>query len=99
MRNRLSLASSLLCTCIMLAGCAAEYAVVPRGGSDRAVAQGNGVTLVAFANQWESTPDDLADYVTPIAVELYNPGPNEVRVTYADLALRDASGFRYGAIN
>jgi hypothetical protein len=41
----------------------------------------------------------LADYVTPIAVELYNPGPYEIRVTYADLALRDQSGFRYSAIN
>jgi hypothetical protein len=80
-------------------GCAPELAVVPRGGMDRAVAQLNGVTLVAFANQWEGYPEDLSDYVTPIAVELYNPGPNEVRVSYADLALRDGSGFRYAAIN
>ena len=55
--------------------------------------------MVAFANQWDAYPFDLADYVTPIAVELYNPGPNEVRVSYVDLALRDASGFRYAAIN
>src|SRR3954470_8203898 len=80
-------------------GCAPELAVVPRGGMDRAVAQVNGVTLVAFANQWDAYPEDLSEYVTPIAVELYNPGPNDVRVSYADLALRDASGFRYAAIN
>jgi hypothetical protein len=80
-------------------GCAPELAVVPKGGMDRAVAQVNGVTLVAFANQWDAYPEDLSDYVTPIAVELYNPGPSEVRVSYVDLALRDGSGFRYAAIN
>jgi hypothetical protein len=91
---------SLLSSCFLFAvGCAPELAVVPRGGMDRVVAQVNGITLVAFGNQWDAYPNDLSDYVTPIAVELYNPGPSEVRVSYADLALRDASGFRYGAIN
>jgi hypothetical protein len=99
MRHLRLFAITALSGCLTIAGCASEFAVVPRGGSDRAVAQVNGITIVAFANQWESNPDDLADYVTPIAVELYNPGPNEVRVTYADLALRDSSGFRYAAVN
>src|SRR5947209_7792411 len=81
------------------AGCGPEFAVVPRDGMDRAVAQMNGLTMVAFANQWAADPYDLADYVTPIAVELYNGSPYEVRVNYADLALRDGSGFRYAAIN
>ena len=99
MRHLRLLLTPLLCSCITVAGCASEYMVVPRNGQDRAVAQVNGITIVAFANQWDSNPGDLADYVTPIAVELYNPGPSEVRVTYADLALRDGSGFRYQAIN
>lgn len=85
------------------AACGPEWAVVPHGGMDRVIAKGEGpaagVTMVAFANQWDAYPYDLADYVTPIAVELYNPGPYEVRVSYVDLALRDQSGFRYGAIN
>ena len=94
----------LALSCILFASaCGPEFAVVPRGGIDRVVAQGegpaNGVTMVAFANQWDAYPYDLADYVTPIAVELYNPGPYEVRVSYVDLALRDSSGFRYAAIN
>lgn len=93
----------LLAFALLAAACGPEFAVVPRGGLDRVVAQGqgpaNGVTMVAFANQWDASPYDLSDYVTPIAVELYNPGPNEVRVSYVDLALRDASGFRYAAIN
>lgn len=93
---------ALTCT-LFAAACGPEFAVVPRGGIDRAVAEGqgpaNGVAMVAFANQWEADPYDLADFVTPIAVELYNPGPNEIRVSYVDLALRDGSGFRYAAIN
>ncbi|MCU1280396.1 MAG: hypothetical protein JWM53_3942 [bacterium] len=97
--RRMFLALSLL----FAVACGPEFAVVPRGGIDRVVAQGqgpaNGVTMVAFSNQWDAYPFDLADYVTPIAVELYNPGPTEVRVSYVDLALRDGSGFRYAAIN
>jgi hypothetical protein len=88
---------------MLAAACGPEFAVVPRGGLDRVVARGEGpaagVTMVAFANQWDAYPYDLANYVTPIAVELYNPGPTEVRVSYVDFALRDQSGFRYGAIN
>jgi hypothetical protein len=80
-------------------GCGPEFAVVPRQGMEQAVSQANGVVITAFANQWDSYPYDLADYVTPIAVELYNSSPYEVRVTYADLALRDQSGFRYSAVN
>jgi len=94
----------LALSCVLFASaCGPEFAVVPRGGMDRVVAQGqgpaNGVTMVAFANQWDAYPYDLADYVTPIAVELYNPGPYEVRVSYVDFALRDSSGYRYAAIN
>ena len=94
----------LALTCSVFAvACGPEFAVVPKGGIDRIVAEGqgpaSGVTMVAYANQWDAYPFDLADYVTPIAVELYNPGPNEVRVSYVDLALRDGSGFRYAAIN
>jgi hypothetical protein len=93
---------ALMCTWFAI-GCGPEFAVVPHGGIDRVIAQGEGpaagVTMVAFANQWDAYPYDLANYVTPIAVELYNPGPSEVRVSYIDLALRDQSGFRYAAIN
>jgi hypothetical protein len=93
---------ALMCSVFAVA-CGPEFAVVPKGGIERIVAEGQGpatgVTMVAYANQWDAYPFDLADYVTPIAVELYNPGPNEVRVSYVDLALRDASGFRYGAVN
>ena len=57
------------------------------------------MTLTAFASEWTGYPDDLTEYITPVAVELFNAGPYEVRVSYADFALRDGRGFRYAAIN
>src|SRR5437879_6375195 len=84
---------------LALAGCGPQFAVVPQGGLPRAIATAGSVTVTAFAEQWSADPDDLADYLTPIAIELYNAGPSEVRVSYADFALRDQRGARFGAIN
>jgi hypothetical protein len=85
---------------LLLAGCGPEFAVVPRNGLERAQAQAPmGITMTAHADQWAADPYDLADYVTPILVELYNPGPYEVRVSLVDFALRDERGTRYQAIN
>jgi hypothetical protein len=96
---RRSIFVSLVAVAGLFAGCGPEWAVVPRDGLDRVVGQSNGVTMVAFENQWAGDPYDLANYVTPIAVELYNGSPYEVRVNYADFALRDQSGTRFPAIN
>jgi hypothetical protein len=87
----------LLLLCV--AACGPEIAVVPRGGVERAVSAPGPVTLTAFWSQWDGVPDDLPDYITPIAVELYNSGPYEVRVSYGDFSLTDERGFRYAAIN
>jgi hypothetical protein len=91
--------SLVLGALVALTGCGPEFAVVPDGGQPRAVSAVGPVTMTALAVQWEGSPFDLADYVTPIAVELYNAGPSEVSVSYADFALRDERGFRFGAIN
>jgi hypothetical protein len=80
-------------------GCGPEFAVIPAGGQERVISTVGPVTMTAFAGQWTAYPDDLADYVTPIAVELYNAGPQEVRVSYADFALRDERGTRFPAIS
>jgi hypothetical protein len=82
-----------------LAGCGEQVAVVPQGGLERAISSSGSVTMTAFAAPWTGYPEDLTDYLTPIAVELYNAGPYEVRVSFSDFLLRDASGTRYGAIN
>jgi hypothetical protein len=85
---------------LVLSACGPEFAVVPRGNQPQLSAQAPmGITLAAHSEQWQGSPFDLADYVTPILVELYNPGPYEVRVSLVDFGLRDAHGTRYGAIN
>jgi hypothetical protein len=82
-----------------ITGCGPEFAVLPRGGVPQAQASSSGVTITAFAEQWESSPYDLADYVTPIAVDLYNGGSQEVRVAFADFQLRDERGVGFAALN
>src|SRR5678816_937472 len=84
---------------LFAAACGPQIAVVPQGGLDRAVSAPGPVTLTALYSEWSGSPDDLTEYLTPIAVELYNPGPYEVRVSYADFSLHDERGFRYAAIN
>ncbi len=85
---------------IAVAGCGPAFAVVPRGGlSQSSAVAPMGITLTAFADQWSGDPRDLADYVTPVLVELTNNGPYEVRVSYGDFALTDQFGTRYQAIN
>jgi hypothetical protein len=85
---------------VSAAACGPEFAVVPAGGMPSVSAQGAaGVVMTALADQWGGEPSDLADFVTPIAVELYNGGPYEVRVSYIDFALRDESGRRFVAIS
>jgi hypothetical protein len=92
---------SLLALVCFAIGCVGpQFAVIPRDGAPRVTATApTGLTMTAFANQWENDPYDLADFVTPIAVELYNPGPNDIRVSYVDFTLKDGRGTRFGAVN
>ena len=95
-----SVASTFIGSLLLsLAGCATAPFVVPAGGADHAMATAGGATLTVFPSAWEGDPDDLADYVTPVLVEIRNDGPQEVRVSYFDFALTDQSGFRYAALN
>jgi hypothetical protein len=81
-------------------GCATTtHALVAAEGPEGAAATVNGVTLVATGDAWEASPDDLPQYVTPVAVELVNNSPYEVRVSFADFSLTDESGLRYAALN
>ena len=92
--------SVYLALALFAVGCGPEFAVIPKGGQEQIRAQAPmGITMTAHAEQWRGDPYDLPDYVTPILVELYNPGPYEVRVSLVDFALRDAHGTRYPAIN
>jgi hypothetical protein len=83
----------------LLCGCGPEFAVVPHGGAPLITATQAGVYFTAFAEQWDGEPRDLANYVTPIAVDIYNGTGAEVRISYADFALTTGGGVRVPALN
>jgi hypothetical protein len=96
-RTPLAIAAAFLLGAV---ACGPELAVVPRGGAPTVSASSpTGITMTALADQWDGDPSDLADYVTPIAVELFNGSQEEVRVSYADFALKDEHGTRFPAIS
>lgn len=84
---------------VALAACGPEFSVIPQGGAPHVTAQAANVYMSAFADQWEGEPHDLANWVTPIAVDLYNGTGTEIRVSLADFALRTESGIRIPALN
>ena len=85
---------------LVFSACAsAPPVVVPAGGAPNVTAAAGPATITVAAGAWDGDPADLAEYVTPIPVQLYNAGPGEVRVSYIDFVLTDESGNRYAALN
>src|SRR5450432_3471455 len=82
-----------------VSGCAPRFAVVPQNGAALLTSPPGPALMTAYAEQWRGSPSDLPDYVTPVAVELYNGSAQPIRVSYSDFVLRDANDFRFGAIN
>ncbi len=72
---------------------------MPHGGAPLVTATQAGVYFTAFAEQWDGEPRDLANYVTPIAVDIFNGTGVEVRISYADFALTTGGGVRVPALN
>jgi hypothetical protein len=95
MRSSIFLSSLLS---LGLCACGPQFAVIPHGGAPLVTASQAGVYFTAFAEQWDGDPRDLADYVTPIAVDIYNGTQAEVRISYADFALT-SNGVRVPALN
>ncbi len=91
----LSLAAGLA----SLPGCGPEFAVIPQGGLQQLTASAAGASITAFAVQWDSDPGDLADRVTPIAVDLYNGTSTDIRVSLTDFGLQTDHGIRLPALN
>jgi hypothetical protein len=81
------------------AGCSSSYVVVPATGGRVATASVAGVAIAAYPESWNRDPADLAEYLTPIWVNIVNQTSHAVRLRYRDFALTDASGFRYAAIS
>ncbi len=82
-----------------LVACGPLFAVVPPGGAPQIAAASGGVTVTALAEQWGTSPSDLADRVTPIAIVVQNNGPTPVAIALADFELFDDENDGGAALN
>jgi hypothetical protein len=88
-----------------VAGCAAHRAyLVPAptdnlaNGGHSAVAESNGVKVVVTPNQWNGTPRDLPNKVTPVKVRIVNHSNQPLRVVYGDFTLQTQQGTSLAAL-
>jgi hypothetical protein len=91
--------SSLFAIALLSAACSKTYSIEPATGGTVGTASTTGITMTAEPNAWSGHPTDLDDYLTPIWIGIVNQRSEDVRVSYADFALTDDSGFRYAAIS
>ncbi|RKH37957.1 hypothetical protein [Corallococcus sicarius] len=95
---------------LLVAGCAAETKLRPTPAaelvqnnkgkdSSTAIAEQQGVRLVADGTAWRGHPSDLERRLTPVYVRLENQGTRALEVQYPDITLvGEASRFRYTAL-
>jgi hypothetical protein len=84
---------------LLLGGCITSPQVAPPNDQAEVSTSAAGATLTAFLAPWQGEPSDLADTLTPIAIEVSNQGPAPVRFSYLDLELTDDTGHRFVAYN
>ena len=87
---------------LLLGACAGQLQPAPEamlveGRGKGAAAQTAGVTVIARARAWQSSPSSLELVVTPILVTIENESPTPLRVRYADFALVGPEGRRFAA--
>ncbi len=94
-----------LAAVLLAAGCYRETKLQPlpavqttKAGS--AVAEAQGVRLVADGDSWRGTPSDLERAVTPVEVRFENQSGRTLRIKYEDFVLvGDDSHFKYAALS
>jgi hypothetical protein len=76
---------------LILAGCASHLVPAPdairAGGRDAAIAEEQGVRIVARTNAWRGYPPNLDFELTPVLVTIDNQGARPVRVRHESFAL------------
>jgi hypothetical protein len=90
---------------LALAGCAAVR-VLPvaapgvevDAATGRATVSAPGLVLAVQPSAWTGPPVDLADYVTPLHVELTNASAQPLDYGYPDFLLFDEARFQYAAL-
>jgi hypothetical protein len=74
-----------------------EYAV--EGYPAVASAQASGVRVTVHAGDWQGTPSDLEERLTPVEVHVENDSGRVVRVGPEDFGLLAQNGFHYQALD
>ncbi|MCY1082682.1 hypothetical protein [Archangium lansingense] len=93
-----------LAALLLAAGCVTTTTLQPlpstpttQAGS--AIAEADGVRLVADGDAWRGTPSDLERIVTPVLVRIENQSGRPLRIDYASFTLLGGSHFEYAAIS
>ncbi len=86
---------------VALAGCAAGHLqpatsarVIP-DVPNAAVAEDSGIRIAAEANDWNATPADLGERLTPLKVRIINHSGQPVQILYQQFALLGGHGHKY----
>ena len=92
-----------LAVLLLAAGCLSETKLQPlpsaRGVTeDSALAEAQGIRLVADGDAWRGTPDSLERYLIPVRVQLENHGERPLRISPEHFELVGGSRFRYAAM-
>jgi hypothetical protein len=89
----MTLRPSSLAVLLLRAACSKTYIIQPVMGGSVGSASTSGLTLSAEPNGWSGHPTGLGDYLTPIWIAIVNQRVEDIRISYADFALTDESGF------
>jgi hypothetical protein len=85
------------------AGCLTETTLqplsTPSNPKGAAVAEANGVRLVAYGSAWHGNPSDLEHVITPVGVRLENQSGRPLRIDPQDFVLVGGSRFEYTALS
>ncbi|HZH13336.1 MAG TPA: hypothetical protein VE057_03135 [Archangium sp.] len=93
-----------LAALLLAAGCVSTTTLQPlpstpttQAGS--AIAEAEGVRLVADGDAWKGVPSDLERIVTPVRVRIENQSGRPLRMEYESFTLKGNSHFEYAALS
>jgi hypothetical protein len=93
-----------LAALLLAAGCVTPTTLqplpsTPTTQTGAAIAEAEGVRLVADGDAWRGNPSDLERIVTPVQVRLENQSGRPLRIEYESFTLRGNSQFEYAALS
>ncbi|HEX8435085.1 hypothetical protein [Archangium sp.] len=93
-----------LAALLLAAGCVIETKLQPLPAAETtqsgsAVAEEQGVRLVADGDAWKGTPSHLERLVTPVEVRIENQSGRPLRLQYEEFVLVGGSRFQYAALS